>query len=77
MASSPRRDPAAQDNPDDLFDNYDVAADPFATDLPTYKPPSPSGPSKKRSAAAALGIDSAVEVTKKARAPRAKLDEER
>jgi hypothetical protein len=76
---------AGGDDLDDLLNNYDFD-DPFADDLPVYKPPSPvrasnansngNGNIRKRGAAA-LGIDEEIEVEKKYRAPRAKLDEER
>jgi len=64
------------DDLDALFNDYSVPlSDPFATDLPAYQPPAPQ-PSKKRTSAA-LGIDAEVEVARKPRGPRPKLDEER
>jgi hypothetical protein len=67
---------AGADDLDALFNDFSVPlSDPFATDLPTYVPPSAS-PSKKRTSAA-LGIDAEVELTRNPRGPRPKLDEER
>lgn len=69
------------DDLDDLF-NYDVddENDPFSDN---YKPTIPTDTtreqptSKSNKNAAGLGIDEEVEVAKKIRAPRVKLDEER
>jgi replication fork protection complex subunit Csm3/Swi3 len=68
------------DDLDDLF-NYDVGDenDPFSDN---YKPPNrtdtPNAPASKTSKnGAGLGIDEEVEVSKKIRAPRVKLDENR
>ena len=66
------------DDLDDLFD-YDARDenDPFSDN---YKPPSKNNTVKQSTkkagnSGAGLGIDEEVEVTKKARAPRVKLDE--
>lgn len=64
----------------DDFESYDVddfAADPFADSGGEAAPPPSSPQSKKRKDASGLGIDEAVNVAKKARAPAVKLDENR
>lgn len=63
------------DDFDDLFD-YDVGLDEVFRDLEPRKPASPKDTSKK-GRGDGLGIDKEVEVVKKARAPRVKLDENR
>lgn len=68
---APKAQPAARDDLDDLFD-FDE--DPFAT---PPKAPEPKKTAKNARKSDALGIDEEVEVTRKARAPRAKLDETR
>jgi hypothetical protein len=72
--------PSGLDDLDDLF-NYDVddENDPFSDN---YKPTIPidtarEPTSKSSKNATGLGIDEEVEVTKKIRAPRVKLDEQR
>lgn len=64
---------------DDLFD-YDVGGpdDPFSENykVPNKEPAAKESASKGKSAAG-LGIDEEVEVTRKPRAPRVKLDENR
>jgi hypothetical protein len=70
---------AGGDEFDDLFD-YDVGGvnDPFSEQ---YNPPAskekPEGNASKGNSGANLGIDEEVEVTRKPRAPRVKLDEHR
>lgn len=68
---------AGGDEFDDLFD-YDVGGfdDPFA-DRPAPKPTNTGDPAGVARAGAGLGIDEEVEVTKKPRVPRVKLDENR
>jgi replication fork protection complex subunit Csm3/Swi3 len=69
---------AGGDEFDDLFD-YDVDAnDPFSENykLPATKEKTKESTSKTTSGAG-LGIDEEIEVTRKPRAPRVKLDENR
>jgi replication fork protection complex subunit Csm3/Swi3 len=68
---------AGGDEFDDLFD-YEVggADDPFA-DMDAVLKPKPAETGASKATAAGLGIDEAVEVAKKVRAPRVKLDEQR
>lgn len=88
MASPPTSRPLPTEGPsaggdefDDLFD-YEIggAYDPFSEN---YKLPNTAPPPKQKEAAskgksgAGLGIDEEVEVTRKPRAPRVKLDEHR
>ncbi|KAI1803987.1 Swi3-domain-containing protein [Daldinia bambusicola] len=58
------------------IDNYDVDDDPFA-ESGNEAPNNDTAPSKKRKDATGLGIDEAVAVQKKVRAPIVKLDESR
>jgi replication fork protection complex subunit Csm3/Swi3 len=67
---------AGGDELDDLFD-YDAGLDDVFRDLEPRKPVSPKDSSRKRRADLGLGIDKEVEVVKKARVPRVKLDEDR
>ncbi|KAL7621646.1 chromosome segregation in meiosis- protein [Parahypoxylon ruwenzoriense] len=69
-ASAPKR-PLNSD-----IDNYDVDDDPFAESGDEAQN-NAAPPSKKSNNATSLGIDEAVNVTKKARAPIVKLDEGR
>jgi replication fork protection complex subunit Csm3/Swi3 len=74
--AQPASAPAAGgDDFDDLFD-YDVELDEVFRDLEPRKPASPKDASRKERSDG-LGIDKEVEVVKKARAPRVKLDENR
>jgi replication fork protection complex subunit Csm3/Swi3 len=66
---------AGGDELDDLFD-YNVGFDEVFRDLEPQKPASPKDTSRK-GRSDGLGIDKEVEVVKKARAPRVKLDENR
>jgi replication fork protection complex subunit Csm3/Swi3 len=86
MASPPTSRPLPTEGPsaggdefDDLFD-YDVGGedDPFSDNykVPNKAPP-PKEPASKGKGGAGLGIDEEVEVTRKPRAPRVKLDEHR
>jgi len=86
MSSSPRSRPLPTEGPsaggdeiDDLFD-YDIndPNDPFSENYnaPGAKETAKETGSKGRSGAG-LGIDEEVEITRKPRAPRVKLDENR
>ncbi|KAI0551684.1 replication fork protection component Swi3-domain-containing protein [Xylaria curta] len=76
LKSKPSAPPA---NPANALDNYDVDDDPFADsgDDAAQKDGSTDAQSKKRKDASGLGIDEAISVSKKPRAPRVKLDETR
>jgi replication fork protection complex subunit Csm3/Swi3 len=68
---------AGGDEFDDLFD-YDVGGlDDVFRDLEPRKPTSPKDTSRKGRSDLGLGIDKEVEVVKKPRVPRVKLDENR
>ncbi|CAG8959846.1 hypothetical protein HYFRA_00001755 [Hymenoscyphus fraxineus] len=75
--TSPR--PLPTDDLDDLFDYEGGADDPFS---PNYvsevaRKAKEDNAAKEKSSAAGLGIDEEIEVTRKPRAPRVKLDEHR
>jgi replication fork protection complex subunit Csm3/Swi3 len=75
----PTEGPSAGGGDDDLF-NYDVddINDPFSENymVPGSKERAKEAASKSKSGAG-LGIDEEIEITKKPRAPRVKLDEDR
>lgn len=74
--AQPAPGPAAGgDDLDDLFD-YDAGLDDVFRDLEPLKPASPKGTNKSR-VDSGLGIDKEVEIAKRPRAPRVKLDENR
>ncbi|KAI1455499.1 Swi3-domain-containing protein [Annulohypoxylon moriforme] len=72
---APRADSVAARPTNNDIDNYDVDDDPFAES--GNEAPSNNAQSKKRKDTTGLGIDEAVAVQKKARAPIVKLDEGR
>jgi hypothetical protein len=81
--SSPAPEPRVQaasgpaaggDDLDDLFD-YDVGLDDVFRDIEPPKPTLSSDASRKSRGDGGLGIDKEVEVVKKPRAPRVKLDD--
>ncbi|KAI1212008.1 Swi3-domain-containing protein [Annulohypoxylon truncatum] len=72
---APRADSAAARPINNDIDNYDVDDDPFAES--GNEAPKNDAQSKKRKDTTGLGIDEAVAVQKKARAPIVKLDESR
>lgn len=72
-SSAPRAGGTApEDEFESMFGDFD---DPFATELPAYRPASPTSGQKR--GADSLGLDQEVEVQKKARMPQPKLDEHR
>lgn len=72
---APRTDPVAARPVNNDIDNYDVDDDPFAES--GDEAPANNAQSKKRKDTTGLGIDEAVAVQKKVRAPIVKLDEGR
>ncbi|KAI1086870.1 Swi3-domain-containing protein [Rostrohypoxylon terebratum] len=74
---APRADSAAARPVNNDIDNYDVDDDPFAESGNEAPPNTNNAQSKKRKDTTGLGIDEAVAVQKKARAPIVKLDESR
>jgi replication fork protection complex subunit Csm3/Swi3 len=68
----PPPNPSPPDDLDDLF-NYDIDDDPFAEPVPAKS----ANNAVKKPSGTGLGIDEEVEVSKKVRAPRVKLDENR
>ncbi|KAI0886317.1 Swi3-domain-containing protein [Annulohypoxylon maeteangense] len=72
---APRADSVAARPKNNDIDNYDVDDDPFAES--GNEAPANNAQSKKRKDTTGLGIDEAVAVGKKARAPIVKLDEGR
>ena len=73
LASRPA---AAGDNLDDLFD-YDAGLDDVFADLEPPKTTTPTDTARRVLTDAGLGIDKEVEIVKKPRVPRVKLDEDR
>lgn len=67
---------ATMDDLDDLYD-YDAGLDEAFADIETSKKITTGDPSTNARTDDALGLDKEVEVTKKPRAPRVKLDEDR
>lgn len=64
------------DDFDDLF-NYDIDDTAEVSNKPTKATESSKGSANKKKPADGLGIDEAIEITRKPRAPRVKLDENR
>jgi hypothetical protein len=67
---------AGRDDLDDLFD-YDAGLDEVFADLEPKNIAGPTDTSRKAPTDSGLGIDKEIEVAKKPRVPRVKLDENR